>query len=97
MGLFMRRTCGRNGTFACPRRNVVSTVPLQTLLLLVPLAGCATERLTFDRPVMTTSDLELSSAIAGNPDYAIVTPYCMLDRETFAACMEARGYTIRFQ
>ncbi len=81
--------------------NSVTTIPLLLLILLAALAGCATQRLTFDKAGSAKADLDrdqnacLRSAIGTTRGGGeILTPYC-IDRDVFIECMKARGYTVR--
>jgi hypothetical protein len=76
------------------------TTPILLLVVLGGFAGCAANRLTFDKADVDKSQLErdenacLRSAIGMTTGHEILAPYC-IDRDVFIQCMEARGYTVR--
>jgi hypothetical protein len=64
------------------------------------LAGCATERIAWDKPGVTQAERErdenacLRAAIGTDGGGQLLVPYC-IDREVYTRCMETRGYTVR--
>jgi len=64
------------------------------------LAGCATERIAWDKQGVTQTERErdenacLRTAIGTDGKREMLAPYC-IDRDTYTRCMESRGYTVR--
>ncbi len=64
------------------------------------LAGCATAKITWDKPGVTQTDRErdenacLRPAIGTDGTGQLLTPFG-IDREVYTWCMEMRGYIVR--
>ena len=70
-------------------------------IVLAPIGGCVSSRLTFGKASLEETAIErdknecLRSAIGtSHPGFEILVPYC-IDRDVFIQCMEARGYAVR--
>jgi hypothetical protein len=80
-------------------RDSATVIPLLLSVAFALLTGCATERLAWDKPGVTTADRErdenacLRSAI-GTEQGRILAPYC-IDRDVYTRCMQTRGYAVR--
>ena len=66
------------------------------------LAGCATERIAWDKTGVTQAERErdenacLRAAIGKDGGGQLLAPFC-LDRDVYTRCMQERGYTVRSQ
>jgi hypothetical protein len=73
-------------------------IPLLALLLSV--VGCATTQISYDKPGVTQTERKqdesecLRAAIGTDERGRILSVY-QIDREVYARCLEARGYTAR--
>jgi len=70
------------------------------LALLLPVAGCATAPIAYDKPGVSETERKqdanacLRAAISSDENARILSVY-QIDREVYVRCMEARGYTAR--
>ena len=75
-------------------------VTVVLLAAVASLAGCATGRITWDKPGVSQADVErdenacLRAAIGTHGRGELLAPYC-IDREVYVRCMETRGYAVR--
>jgi hypothetical protein len=69
------------------------------VLCLAVLAGCATERWSYDRPGLTPAkldqDLELCRREAHRPHWFTLWRSDRVDRDVFNSCMTRKGYVAR--
>ena len=70
------------------------------LALLLPVAGCATPQITFDKPGVTLAERkqdenECLRAAIGSDEHARVLTVYQIDREVYVRCLQARGYTAK--
>jgi hypothetical protein len=78
-------------------RTTALTVFVATPLLLV---ACGTGPLRFEKPGMTTAQLQLDQkecglASADDTDHGqFPSPFYRVDRDEYAKCMASRGYTV---
>ncbi len=67
------------------------------LAAVMAVAGCATKRMTFEKPGVAARELQrdrdecLYAATRGS-NLGILTPH--VDRDVLVRCMEARGYAV---
>jgi hypothetical protein len=63
------------------------------------LAGCATGRITWEKPGVAQGERErdenacLRAAITAEGGGQLLSPFC-IDREVYTRCMEGRGYIV---
>ena len=78
-------------------RTTALTVFVAAPLLLV---ACGTGRLSFEKPGMTTAQLQLDQkecglASADDPDHGqFPSQFYRVDRDAYTQCMLSRGYTV---
>jgi hypothetical protein len=81
-------------------RRTTMSVTISLLGAAVLLAGCATERIAWDKPGVAQAERErdenacFRAAIGMAGRGQLLAPYCV-DREVYTRCMEAHGYTVR--
>ena len=82
------------------KRTVRIPMVLLSALAAAMLAGCATQRIAWDKPGVTQTERQrdenacLRAALGADGGGQLLAPYC-IDRETYTRCMEGRGYTVR--
>jgi hypothetical protein len=70
------------------------------LALLLPVAGCATAQVTYDKPGVTQAERKqdenecLRAAIGSGEQPRFLAVY-QIDREVYVRCLQARGYTAK--
>jgi hypothetical protein len=75
-------------------------VTIALLAAAALLVGCATGRITWEKPGIGQAERErdenacLRAAIGTDGGEGLLAPYC-IDREVYTRCMETRGYTVR--
>ena len=77
-------------------RTTALTVFVAAPLLLV---ACGTGPLRFEKPGMTTAQLQLDQkecglASADDPDHGQFPQFYRVDRDAYTQCMLSRGYTV---
>jgi hypothetical protein len=78
------------------------SVAAAVIALIAPvalLAGCASKRLTFDKPGVTVEEQKRDAAAclrasADNSDRAQILAAYRIDRDAYARCMTALGYQV---
>ncbi len=74
--------------------------PIGLWALLLFLSGCATAQVTYDKPGITRAERqrdlsECLRAAIGSDDRGRFLALYQIDRDAYARCLEARGYTAR--
>jgi hypothetical protein len=82
-------------------RQAIRAVGLSLVLSLELLGGCGTQqRVVYDKPGATTTDMQrdegecVRGALTQDVSGRILT-LLTIDRDAYARCMQARGYTER--
>jgi hypothetical protein len=75
-------------------------VRMALLALLLPVVGCATSHIAYDKPGVSEIERKqdenacLRAAISSDERARVFTVY-QIDREAYGRCLEARGYTAK--